>query len=148
MAIPYARSKYKEQFSILQNNSVVMILHLSFAEIPLMMMWFLGATLNHHHINFRQKICHLFELVNYLVLFVDLNTVALIACCVARHNVSISCERPPLSHDYHDNLFGGKKVYLACIYTWIISFFTMLPDFMWGQTHQTSSNFVSEKFCP
>ena len=33
LAIPYVRLKYGKQFSVLQLNSIVLILHLSFADL-------------------------------------------------------------------------------------------------------------------
>ena len=70
------------------------------------------------------------------MLYEDLNTVAMISCCVARHNVCSTCHgSPSLSHDYHDNIFGGRKVFAVCIFTWVVSVITMLPDFMGVSCH-------------
>jgi len=33
-----------------------------------------------------------------------------------------------LSHDEHDPVFGGKKVYIACLATWLSAFLALLPD--------------------
>jgi hypothetical protein len=64
------------------------------------------------------------------VAYVDFNTIAMIACCVAKHNLCGTCGGASLSHDKHDKIFGGKKVYLVCILIWVVSFLTILPDVM------------------
>jgi len=63
-----------------------------------------------------------------LVIYVDFYTVAMISCCVARHNICATCRGVSLNHDSHDKLFGGKKVYLVCVYIWMASILTVLPD--------------------
>ena len=62
--------------------------------------------------------------------YVDFNTIAMISCCVARHNVCNTCTGVSLAHDTHDKLFGGKRVYLVCGYIWVVSILTILPDVM------------------
>ena len=78
------------------------------------------------------------------VAYADFNSIAIIACCVARQTfcrfVSCNgnrkhvrvyfrkCKGNSFKHDEHDILFGGKKIYLACAASWIIAFFTLLPD--------------------
>jgi hypothetical protein len=64
------------------------------------------------------------------VAYVEFNTKDMIACCVAKHNLCSTCGGASLSHDEHDKIFGGKKVYLVCILIWAASFFTILPDVM------------------
>jgi hypothetical protein len=64
------------------------------------------------------------------VAYVDFNTIAMIACCVAKHNLCSTCGGASLSHDKHDKIFGGKKVYLVCLLIWVVSFLTILPDVM------------------
>ena len=64
------------------------------------------------------------------VAYVDFNTIAMIACCVAKHNLCSTCGGASLSHDKHDKIFGGKKVYLVCLLIWVVSFLTLLPDIM------------------
>ena len=66
----------------------------------------------------------------YKVAYVDFNTIAMIACCVAKHNLCGTCGGASLSHDKHDKIFGGKKVYLVCLLIWVVSFLTILPDVM------------------
>jgi len=63
-----------------------------------------------------------------VVIYVDFYTVAMISCCVARHNICATCRGVSLNHDSHDKLFGGKKVYLVCVYIWMASILTVLPD--------------------
>ena len=64
------------------------------------------------------------------VAHVDFNTIAMIACCVARHNMCRQCGEASLSHDDHDKIFGGKRVYFVCLGIWVVSFLTILPDGM------------------
>ena len=33
-----------------------------------------------------------------------------------------------MSHDSHDKIFGGKRVYLLCLAIWVVSLATILPD--------------------
>ena len=33
-------------------------------------------------------------------------------------------------HDAHDAVFGGRRVYFACLGSWIIAFMVLLPDIM------------------
>ena len=72
--------------------------------------------------------CFSVNLLRLLVLYVDINTIAMISCCVARHNLCSTCKGASLSHDDHDRLFGGKRVYLVCLFVWVVSMFMILPD--------------------
>ena len=38
------------------------------------------------------------------------------------------CTGNSLKHDEHDPIFGGKKIYLACIGIWLTAFVALLPD--------------------
>ena len=71
-----------------------------------------------------------FSMFFFQVAYVDFNTIAMIACCVAKHNLCGTCGGASLSHDEHDKIFGGKKVYLVCLLIWVVSFLTLLPDIM------------------
>ena len=52
----------------------------------------------------------------------------MIACSVARHNLCARCGAASHSHDQHDRIFGGKKVYVVCLLIWVVSFLTILPE--------------------
>jgi len=147
VAIPYVRKVYGAQFSILQLNSVVLILHLSLAELLITVVSIPAAFLLLKDGEFDQQLCFYSGLMNLSVLYVDINTVALISCSVARHNLCSTCQGASLSHDGHDNIFGGKKVYLTCVYIWIISALTMLPEFMEGPGSITPSNAGPSHLC-
>lgn len=73
--------------------------------------------------------------VNYslLVAYVDFNTIAMIACSVARHNLCREC-CGSLSHDTHDKIFGGRRVYLVCLAIWMVSLAIILPDITGGSS--------------
>ena len=71
-----------------------------------------------------------FSMFFFQVAYVDFNTIAMIACCVAKHNLCGTCGGASLSHDKHDKIFGGKKVYLVCLLIWVVSFLTIMPDVM------------------
>jgi len=132
VAIPYMRQKYGSQFSILQLNSVVLILHLSLADLL-----FAIPSIPHRsgffllqEVWIDEKICIYTGLFRFFGGYVDFNTIAMISCCVARHNVCNTCTGVSLAHDTHDKLFGGKRVYLVCGYIWVVSILTILPDVM------------------
>ena len=40
------------------------------------------------------------------------------------------CDGIITDHDSHDTMFGGRKVYVACLGLWIVSFMALLPDIM------------------
>ena len=40
------------------------------------------------------------------------------------------CNGTITDHDSHDILFGGRKVYLACLGLWVVSLMVLLPDIM------------------
>eukprot|EP00092_Neocalanus_flemingeri_P067783 GFUD01082776.1.p1 GENE.GFUD01082776.1~~GFUD01082776.1.p1 ORF type:complete len:360 (-),score=57.67 GFUD01082776.1:168-1190(-) len=132
LAIPYVRVKYGRQFSILQLNSVVLILHLSLADL----LYTLVGFPNFLQVYFYRKgpedwrMCYFLGLFRNLVAYVDFNTIAMISCCVARHNLCRQCGGASLSHDDHDRIFGGKRVYLVCLAIWVLSFLNILPDVM------------------
>merc|ERR1712013_677804 len=130
IAIPYVRRKYGSQFSLLHLNSMVLILHLSLADL----MWSLLGVPNILLVFLRQKglisgrfsyNVGLFKLYGG---YLSYNTVAMISCCVARHNICTTCSGVSLAHDDHDQMFGGRRVYLVCAYIWLVTFLTILPD--------------------
>jgi len=85
-----------------------------------------------------------------LVFYVDFYTVAMISCCVARHNICATCRGVSLIHDSHDKLFGGKRVYLVCVYIWMASILTVLPDIIGapGSFTQSSLPDICDFGCP
>jgi len=85
-----------------------------------------------------------------LVIYVDFYTVAMISCCVARHNICATCRGVSLNHDSHDKLFGGKKVYLVCLYIWMASILTVLPDIIGAPGSFTPSSLhnICDFDCP
>jgi len=130
LAIPYVRLYYGSQFSVLQLNSVVLILHLSMADLLCSV---LGAP-NIILVFLRKKslitenFCYYVGLLRYLGANLDFNTIAMISCCVARHNLCRVCSGVSLAHDDHDKIFGGWRVYLVCGYIWLVTILTILSD--------------------
>ena len=43
-------------------------------------------------------------------------------------NIFSKCNGNGLRHYDHDRIFGGKRVYLACIGIWLTAFVALLPD--------------------
>jgi len=74
----------------------------------------------------------------------------MIACCVARHNLCSTCGGASLTHDLHDKIFGGKRVYGVCLLIWVISFLTILPEVrgITGHFTWTNSPFGCDISCP
>jgi len=130
IAIPYVRRKYGSQFSLLHLNSMVLILHLSLADL----MWSLLGVPNILLVFLRQKglisgrFSYNVGLFKLYGAYLSYNTVAMISCCVARHNICTTCSGVSLAHDDHDQMFGGRRVYLVCAYIWLVTFLTILPD--------------------
>ena len=40
------------------------------------------------------------------------------------------CDGSITDHDGHDILFGGRRVYFACLGSWIAAIMALLPDIM------------------
>ena len=40
------------------------------------------------------------------------------------------CNGSSIHHDQHDAIFGGRRIYLICLGTWVVSFLTLMPDIM------------------
>ena len=66
--------------------------------------------------------------IYYVGANLDFNTIAMISCCVARHNLCRVCSGVSLAHDDHDKIFGGWRVYLVCGYIWVVTILTILSD--------------------
>merc|ERR1712224_181109 len=123
VAIPYVRIKYGNQFSILQLNSMILILHLSFCDLLYCLVGFpfsIHAYLTGPDVIYDDNLCSSVALIRNLVAHADFNTVAMIACCVARQNMCRKCVGVgnSLRHDQHDALFGGRKIYFICLLIW------------------------------
>merc|ERR1712179_50662 len=84
-----------------------------------------------------------------LVAYVDFNTITMIACSVARHNLCKICGGS-LSHYSHDKIFGGKRVYLVCLAIWIVSLAIIMPDITGttGVFSWTASAYGCDTVCP
>ena len=51
------------------------------------------------------------------------------------------CDGSISEHDAHDAVFGGRRVYFACLGSWIAAFMALLPDIMRVKV-TSSGNFV------
>eukprot|EP00092_Neocalanus_flemingeri_P006912 GFUD01007461.1.p1 GENE.GFUD01007461.1~~GFUD01007461.1.p1 ORF type:complete len:311 (-),score=29.27 GFUD01007461.1:236-1168(-) len=135
--------KYGSQFSILKLNSVILILHLSFCDLLYCVVGFphlIQAYWTRTNI-YDPTVCYFLGMFRNLVAYADFNNIAVIACCVARQSLCRKCAGNSLKHDEHDPIFGGKKIYLACLGIWLTSFAALLPDIIGttGQFGWTSS---------
>lgn len=137
IAIPYVRLNYRSEFSILQINSVILILHLAFCDLLYAIVGFPHLILVYWTKTdiYASKTCYFLGAFRNLIAYADFNNIAFIACCVARQNLCGKCVGRILSHDEHDPVFGGKKVYIACLATWLSAFLALLPDII-GRTGQ------------
>ena len=83
-----------------------------------------------------------------LIAYTDFNTIAVISCCVARqtlcrwglplrqhktllhhHCTCRECSgNNNFQHDHHDRIFGGRRIYLVCLATWLVSAGILFPD--------------------
>eukprot|EP00092_Neocalanus_flemingeri_P022810 GFUD01024734.1.p1 GENE.GFUD01024734.1~~GFUD01024734.1.p1 ORF type:complete len:384 (-),score=51.37 GFUD01024734.1:73-1191(-) len=152
LAIPYVRLKYGSQFSVLKLNSVVLILHLSVADLLYTLVGFPHFVQVYFSRECLQdaRLCYFLGMIRNLFAYVDCNTIAMISCCVARHNLCRQCGGASLSHDDHDKIFGGKRVYLVCLAIWVVSFLTILPEVMGysGVFAWTGSPYGCDTVCP
>ena len=86
MAIPYIRKKYGPEFSILQLNSVTLILHLSLCDLLYAIIGF--PHLIHSYLYktniYSAEVCYFLGVFRNLVAYTDFNNIALISCCLAR----------------------------------------------------------------
>ena len=86
VALPYMRSKYKQKYSVLRLNCVILILHLSFCDLLYVLLSF--PHFIHAHIYktniYSEEVCYFLGMFRNLVACTDYNNVALIACCLAR----------------------------------------------------------------
>ena len=86
VAIPYIRRKYRQEFSILQLNSVTLILHLSLCDLLYAIIGF--PHLIHSYLYktniYSAEVCYFLGVFRNLVAYTDFNNIALISCCLAR----------------------------------------------------------------
>ena len=86
IALPYMRSRYKQEYSMLQLNCITLILHLSFCDLLYALLGF--PHFIHSHIYktniYSAEVCYFLGMFRNLVAYTDFNNVALIACCFAR----------------------------------------------------------------
>ena len=149
VALPYIRVKYGSQFSILKLNSAILILHLSLCDLLYAVVGF--PHLIHAYIYdenlYPPDLCFILGVSRNIIAYTDFNTITIISCCIARqllcrldhHNndayliymngfIFRECSGSPLTHDQHDAIFGGKRVYLVCLAAWIVSTLVLWPD--------------------
>ena len=81
VALPYIRTKYRQEFSILQLNSITLILHLSLCDLLYALTVFPDFI---HSSLYKTKISYLSGMFRNLVAYTDFNNLALISCCMAR----------------------------------------------------------------
>jgi len=131
IAIPYVRQKYSSTFSILHLNSMILILHLSLANL----LYSIVGDGTHYLLSrlyqrglIGGNICYYVSFFGSIGMFLSHTTTSMISCCVARHNICSTCSGVSLSHDTHDKIFGGRKVYLVCAYIWLVTILTLIPD--------------------
>merc|ERR1719450_283947 len=89
VAIPYVKHKYGSEFSLLQLSSVVLMLHLSVSDLLYAVLGlpnFIRVYLLRDGV-IEEGSCYYPSLLRHLVAYVDFNTIGMIACCVARHNL-------------------------------------------------------------
>merc|ERR1712110_144445 len=113
VALPYIRSKYRQEFSMLQLNSITLILHLSLCDLLYALLGF--PHFIHAHIYktniYSVQVCYLLGMFRNLVAYTDFNNVALISCFLARQ-------------------FLCRRVYVSCLGLWIAALMALLPDMM------------------
>ena len=80
------RSRYKQEYSVLQLNCITLILHLSFCDLLYALLGF--PHFIHSHIYktniYSEEVCYFLGMFRNLVAYTDFNNVAHIACCLAR----------------------------------------------------------------
>ena len=142
------KTTYGSEFSVLKLNSIILILHLSFCDL---LYAFVGLPhLIHAYLYktniYSASVCYFLGMLRNLIAYTDFNTIAVISCCVARQTLCRSaqsranigddciilgfreCSGNNFEHDEHDRLFGGRKIYLVCLSTWLVSAGVLFPD--------------------
>ena len=131
-ALPYVKWKYGSQFTILKFNSVTLLLHLSLCDL---LYGLIGFPHFFHAYLYKtpesyvtEEVCYVLGMVRNMIAYADFNTIAVISCCVARQTLCRQCEQSPMTHDDHDKIFGGRRIYLVCLGTWLVSALLQLPN--------------------
>lgn len=130
VAIPYVKTTYGPEFSVLKLNSIILILHLSLCDLLYALVGFphlIHAYLYKTNI-YSPTACYFLGMLRNLIAYTDFNTIAVISCCVARQTLCRECCGNNFQHDDHDRIFGGRKIYLVCLSTWLVSAAILLPD--------------------
>ena len=89
ISIPYARRNFGSEFSILQLNSVILILHLSLCDLLYSVIGFphlIHAYLYKTNV-YSDSVCYCLGMFRNLIAYTDFNTIAVISCCVARQTL-------------------------------------------------------------
>ena len=89
VAIPYVKTTYGSEFSILKLNSIVLILHLSLCDLLYAVVGFphlIHAYLYKTNI-YSPGVCYFLGMLRNLIAYTDFNTIAVISCCVARQTL-------------------------------------------------------------
>jgi len=130
VALPYIRYKYGAQFSILKLNSVILLLHLSLCDLLYGIIGFPHLIHTYLYMTnvYSDDVCYLLGMVRNLIAYTDFTNIAVISCCVARQTLCKLCDGSIVNHDKHDKIFGGRRIYLVCIGTWVVSLLVLLPD--------------------
>jgi len=131
IAIPYVRTRYRQEFSILQLNSVILLLHLSFVDFLFALVWiFYNLEVYFWEGAGQGSLCFLRRIAAKLIVYAEFNTLPLVACCVARHNMFRETSGATFTQDTQDKIFGGTRVFIVCLAIWFLSAFSVLPDFI------------------
>ena len=89
MAIPYVKTTYGPEFSVLKLNSIILILHLSLCDLLYALVGFphlIHAYLYKTNI-YSPTACYFLGMLRNLIAYTDFNTIAVISCCVARQTL-------------------------------------------------------------
>ena len=84
VALPYIRAKYKQEFSILQLNSITLILHSSLCDLLYALLYFPHQILISLTYFYSVEVCYYLGMFRVLVTLTSSNNQALISCCLAR----------------------------------------------------------------
>ena len=86
VGLPYIRTKYGQEFSILQLNSITLILHLSLCDLLYALLAFPHFIHSHLYKTniYSVEVCFFLGMFRNLVAYTDLSNLALISCCLAR----------------------------------------------------------------
>jgi len=157
VAIPYVKTTYGSEFSILTLNSIILILHLSLCDL-LYSVFGLSHLIHAYFYKtniYSPGVCYLLGMLRNLIAYTDFNTIAVISCCVARQTLCRECSgNNNFQHDHHDRIFGGRRIYLVCLATWLVSAGILFPDiigwtgtFGWTGSAYACDNITNYETC-